>query len=395
MQEPEYSRKGPDGFSDQGINGHCLDLRGPDGYEPSGHGDHGGLIAREIKFENIFQFLVEILQHALIITVFVIIMMLLIEYISVQTRGRWNKTMEEKPFLQILIAAILGLVPGCLGVYLVVSLYVHRIFHFAALVTAMIATSGDEAFIMFAMIPGKALLLMGILLLVSLAAGFTLYLLPAGKQRMKLAVNHLKLHDQDPECSAFIPSQILPQLRNMSFERAALLIAGLLFLVFLLGGDVGPEHWNWQRIVFLIVIGIELFIAFTVPDHFLRRHLWGHVIQKHLLRVFLWTFGAFVVIHVGLEFLHFDEWISENQLTILLVAVTVGLIPESGPHILFISLFATGHIPLSILLANSIVQDGHGALPLLAETRTGFLKMKGVNLAAGLITGLAGLMAGF
>ena len=359
------------------------------------HKDHGGLIAGDIHFENIFQFLSEILKHSLVITAFVIIMMLLIEYISVQTRGSWNKTFERKPFLQILISAVLGLLPGCLGVYLVVSLYVHRIFHFAALTAAMIATSGDEAFIMLAMIPGKALLIIGILFLGALLAGYILYQTPLGKHRMKLQVNHLKLHDHDPECNVFIPSRILPQLRNIIFERALLLVGGLLFLILLLSTVIGPDHWNWQRAIFLIVISLELFIVLTVPDHFLRKHLWGHVIRKHLLRIFLWTFGAFLVIHVGLEFLHFEQWITENQLSILLIAVLVGLIPESGPHILFISLYATGNIPLSILLANSIVQDGHGALPLLAETRTDFLRMKAVNLVMGIILGIAGLIAGF
>ena len=85
----------------------------------------------------------------------------------------------------------------------------------------------------------------------------------------------------------------------------------------------------------------------------------------------------------------------ENYLSVLILAVFVGIIPESGPHILFISLYASGTIPFSILLANSIVQDGHGALPLLAETRFDFIRMKGVNLLIGFIVGLAGIMLGF
>ncbi|MFC2114965.1 putative manganese transporter [Bacteroidota bacterium] len=360
-----------------------------------GHTNFLGLIGGEIHFENIFQFLVEILQHTLIITAFVIIMMLLIEYLSVQTQGRWNKKFEKNPFLQILIAALLGFMPGCLGVYLVVSLYVHRIFHFAALTTAMIATSGDEAFVMFAMIPGKALWIMGVLFLVSLLAGYILHLFPIGKHKMKLAKNHMMLHDHNPDCKCFIPSEIIPQLRHISFERAVLLLAGVLFLIFLLSGDIGPDNWNWQRIVFLIVLSIELFISLTVPDHFLRKHLWDHVIRKHFLRVFIWTFGAFLVIHVGLEFLHFEDWIKDNQLSILLIAILIGIIPESGPHIIFITLYATGNIPLSILLANSVVQDGHGSIPLLAETRIDFLRVKGMNLLIGLLLGLAGLLLGF
>jgi hypothetical protein len=354
-----------------------------------------GLFGGEIHYVNAYQFGVEIFKHALLITVFVIIMMLLIEYLSVQSRGRWHGRFEKYPGLQILIAAILGLTPGCLGVYMVVSLYVHRIFHFAALTAAMVATSGDEAFLMFAMIPGKAVIIMLLLFVLAVISGLLLYLFPLGKRRMKLAVNHMQLHEHDEDCQVLIPSRIIEQIRHIGFERAVLISGGVLFLILLLSGDIGPDTWNWKRIIFLLVTSFELFIAFTVPDHFLRKHLWGHVIRKHFLRVFGWTFGAFLVIHVGLEFLHLEDLFRENLFSILLLAVLVGVIPESGPHILFITLYATGNIPLSILLANSITQDGHGSLPLLAETRKDFLRMKMVNLLLGLIVGIAGLLFGF
>ena len=76
-------------------------------------------------------------------------MMLLIEYITILTQGQWSKPLKKSGFLQILVAALLGLVPGCLGTYTAVTLYSHGVFSFAAIVTAMIATSGDEAFVMF------------------------------------------------------------------------------------------------------------------------------------------------------------------------------------------------------------------------------------------------------
>jgi len=358
--------------------------------------DHNlGFFGSEIHFVNAYQFGVEIFKHALVITAFVIIMMLLMEYLSVQSRGRWHGRFEKYPLLQILVAALLGLTPGCLGVYLVVSLYVHRIFHFAALTAAMVATSGDEAFVMFAMIPGKAVIIMLLLFLLAVISGLLLYLFPLGKRRMKLTVNHMQLHEQDEDCQVLIPSQLITQIRHIGFERAVLISGGLLFLVLLLSGDIGPDTWNWKRIIFLIVTSLELFIVLTVPDHFLGKHLWGHVIRRHFLRIFAWTFGAFFVIHVGLEFLHLEDLVRENLLSILILAVMVGIIPESGPHILFITLYATGSIPLSILMANSITQDGHGSLPLLAETRKDFLRMKGVNLLLGLIIGLAGVLFGF
>jgi len=75
--------------------------------------------------------------------------------------------------------------------------------------------------------------------------------------------------------------------------------------------------------------------------------------------------------------------------------VLVGIIPESGPHIIFITLFINGNIPFSILLANSIVQDGHGALPLFAESKRSFVLMKLINVIIGFIIGFIGIMAGY
>lgn len=75
-----------------------------------------------------------------------------------------------------------------------------------------------------------------------------------------------------------------------------------------------------------------LFVVLTVPDHFLEEHLWEHVIKQHLLRIFFWTFGALLAIHYLDATLDFGAWIQENLLLVLLIAVLVGVIPESGPH---------------------------------------------------------------
>jgi hypothetical protein len=93
---------------------------------------------------------------------------------------------------------------------------------------------------------------------------------------------------------------------------------------------------------------------------------------------------------------HFDlhQLIQHNMFWVLVVAVLIGIIPESGPHLIFVMLFASGNLPLSILLASSIVQDGHGSLPLLAESRKSFIIVKLINMAVGLLIGLAGLSLG-
>ena len=89
-------------------------------------------------------FLLTIVKQAVMITVFVLVMMLVIEYIIVQTKGKHSHFFSKNPWLQIILAAFLGIIPGCLGTVAVVSMYIHRTIGIAALITALIATSGDE-----------------------------------------------------------------------------------------------------------------------------------------------------------------------------------------------------------------------------------------------------------
>ncbi len=70
--------------------------------------------------------IIGVLKHALMITGFVLIMMLVIKYINVQTRGTWQRMLRQSRFGQYLLGAFLGVVPGCLGAFTVVSLYSHR-----------------------------------------------------------------------------------------------------------------------------------------------------------------------------------------------------------------------------------------------------------------------------
>jgi hypothetical protein len=102
-----------------------------------------------------------------------------------------------------------------------------------------------------------------------------------------------------------------------------------------------------------------------------------------------------LVIYLFGLFVHYDEWMNDNQLIMLFIALCIGLIPESGPHIVFISLFIDGSIPFSILLANSLVQNGHSGLPLLAESKESFVKMKLIAFTIGLFVGLLGYAFGF
>ena len=91
---------------------------------------------------------------------------------------------------------------------------------------------------------------------------------------------------------------------------------------------------------------------------------------------------------------YFDvsAWISDNTILMILLAAAIGIIPESGPHLAFVSLYAAGVVPLPVLLASCISQDGHASLPLLAQSRGAFLKAKLINVGVGIGIGLLSLL---
>ena len=335
----------------------------------------------------------QIFKQALMITSFVFIMMLLIEYINVQTQGNWQEALKRNRWGQYLIAALLGAAPGCLGAFSVVALYSHGVVSFGALVTAMIATSGDEAFVMFTLFPLKALWLTLIILLVGLITGYLTDIFMKKQKKIELEDfdHELELHDIEV-CNCFPRGQIIRQLKKISFQRALLIGTLGLFLIGFLIETIGPQNWDWIKTTFLLSTLFALFVVSTVPEHFLEEHLWGHIVKKHLPRIFLWTLGALVLIYFLNQYLDLESWIKTNFIIVLIIAVLVGIIPESGPHMIFVTLFAQGSIPFSILIASSIVQDGHGTIPLLAVSKQGFILLKLINVIVGLIVGLIGML---
>ena len=335
------------------------------------------------------------ITHAIMITGFVFMMMVVIEYLNVISRGVWQRGLRGGRWRQYLLASFLGATPGCLGAFVVVSLYSHREVTLGALVVAMVATSGDEAFVMLSMIPKQAPFIFIILFFVGLAAGYVTDAFFGGKAGNQAAChNEFDIHEEDI-CHCFPWGSLREQWTQCSSARGILGFTLLLFLFTVVTGQLGPATWNWIRVTLVILSSIAFFIVSTVPDHFLEDHLWNHVVRTHVPRVFLWTFGALLLMHILMDHLHLEGWMQENQLIVLMVACLVGLIPESGPHLLFLTLFAENAIPFSIFLASSIVQDGHGMLPLLAESRRDFLKVKAINLVVGLLAGLIGYASGW
>jgi len=336
-----------------------------------------------------------VLQRPVVITAFVAVMMLVVEYANVQTQGLAQRTLQGSRLRQYALAALLGATPGCLGAYVLVTLHIQRSITLGALVAGMIATSGDELFVMAALFPGTAATMTAGLALVGILAG---WLTDSVAQRLGARYHHDGCcsfqEDHGPQCECLTRTGVSEAWHRPTISRLASTGTLLLFVTAIGLGYLGPAEWGWKRAAFFTVGLAGLFIVSTVPEPFLADHVLGHLARRHVPRIFLWTFAAVVAMALLEQYVDVRGLIADNPWTMLLVAAAVGIAPESGPHLVFVTLYADGALPLSILVASSTVQDGHGMLPLLAHSRRDFVVVKAINLATGLAVGAAMLAAG-
>ena len=188
--------------------------------------------------------LLEVLRNAVLITGLVLIMMLMIEYCNIGSHGSLFARLKSSGINQVLIGTLLGLVPGCIGGFAAVSLFTHKLLSFGALTAMMIASSGDEAFVMLATMPLKALLLFAILGALAIVTGLVCDRYLFKEQNFAFCPDGYEIHKEHDSsiASPFRLSSYKDALRRPSRERLLLLAGIALFVVALLSGFAGPDH---------------------------------------------------------------------------------------------------------------------------------------------------------
>ena len=197
------------------------------------------------------------------ITLLVMIMMMLIEYVNIRTKGSWSNFLQKHKSFQLLFATLMGLTPGCIGSFAIVSMYTHRMVSLGAIVAAFIASFGDEAFFMFSLIPVTTIWMSLILIVIALVVGYLVDLIFKNKQTSAKNNESFKIH-LEKEC-------VHTHLKN----------------------EVEKKHLPWRRILILtVIIGYTtaMFTGFSghsdgpdfiKPNHDTEHHLDSHNHEHH------------------------------------------------------------------------------------------------------------------
>lgn len=274
------------------------------------------------------------LSETLKIGIIILILMILLEYIEIRYNKKLKNFFTKNKFIKLSFSSLFGIFPGCIGTFAVDSFYMSGIIGFGAINSVLISTSGDEAFALISMAFNK--------------------------------------------------------VSEITLSTLALLFSSL-FLLGIIGGYLSIIYKRIFRITLCskcIIIHEEEKKKYR-PDmcHFFKEHIFNHIIKKHFISLLAWLFVSIFFISALDSVFNMKEIMTHNRPILLVMGALIGILPVSGPNLLFVTLFSQGLIPFSVLLTNSIVQDGHGSLPLLSFSVTDTIKIKSFNLIFGLLVG--------
>ncbi|MDE0113233.1 MAG: arsenic efflux protein [Albidovulum sp.] len=273
-------------------------------------------------------------------------------------RFDFGKLMRSAGRLEVPIAALLGVVPGCGGAVVVVAAYTAGHARFGSLVAALTATMGDAAFVLLAVRPDAAAVLFPLAFGVGVLSGWVIN-----------AINY-----RMPAKSALAVCDMVPRIGSARTRDAIFVaIAAPGFLVgFILLFQIeftGPIA-DLPTVLGLAGASIAMFVWATSPVNAMtnKDDPPSSRTSEETSFITVWVLAAFLAYDYAVAFtgLNLEAAFDLIAPLIPLVAIFVGFIPGCGPQILVTALYISGAIPFAALIGNAISNDGDALFPAIA-----------------------------
>ena len=276
--------------------------------------------------------------------------------------------LEKTKKFHVVMASLLGAIPGCGGAIVVVTQYIQGRISFGSLVAVLTATMGDAAFLLLAAEPKTGLLIFALGAVVGALTGYVVdffhgksYL--QGNSKIKVEFQKLK--------KTFVSRF------NVFWS-----------LIFLPGFIIG----------LLVASQVDVDKLFNIPKDYSLVSFIG--LSGAILSIFMWSLNPlsdfqcstdrtrsfvprvvdttnFVTLWVICGFLMFELFMYFTSIDLKaffniwlplvpLVAILFGFLPGCGPQIIVTTFYLNGYIPLSAEIGNAISNDGDALFPAIA-----------------------------
>ena len=276
--------------------------------------------------------------------------------------------LEKTKKFHVVMASLLGAIPGCGGAIVVVTQYIQGRISFGSLVAVLTATMGDAAFLLLAAEPQTGLLVFVIAGIVGILTGYIVdffhgqsYL--QGDSKIKVEFQKLK--------KTFVS--------RFNIFWSLIFLPGF-FIGLLVASQIDPDKLfnipkDYSLVSFLGLSGaiLSIFMWSLNPLSDFQcsadrtRNLLPRVVDTTNF-VTTWVICGFLVFELFMYFTTIDLKILFNIWLPLvpLVAILLGFLPGCGPQIIVTTFYLNGYIPLSAEIGNAISNDGDALFPAIA-----------------------------
>ena len=266
--------------------------------------------------------------------------------------------LKESSNFQIPIAALLGATPGCGGAVVVVAAYTSGNVSFGAVIATLTATMGDAAFLLIAVRPDIAILVLPLTLIAGIITGY-------------VADNFLTFSHTEKAINIKKEVPMIGKNRKRDILFASLIVPGFgLGVLQLLQYDLEKLFGIFPQLIAIVGMVTSILIwsnskikTMTNPkDKPLVR------VTEETSFIAIWVLSAYLAYDylVFLTPLDLNMMFKTIGLLVPLLAIIIGFVPGCGPQILVTTLFINGMIPFSALLGNAISNDGDALFPAIA-----------------------------
>ena len=270
----------------------------------------------------------------------------------------------------VVMASLLGALPGCGGAIVVVTQYIQGRISFGSLVAVLTATMGDAAFLLLAAEPLTGLFIFGLGAFVGIISGYIVdqihgvnYL--QGNPKIKIEFEKISKNFVSKFnifwTLIFIPGFVVGLFVAFQQDVDQLLaIPDGLSIVYSIGAA--------GAILCIFMWSLNPLSDFQCSTD-RSRNLLSRVVDTTNF-VTTWVICGFLTFEIFMYFTEYNlKTFFEIWLPIVpLMAVLFGFLPGCGPQIVVTTFYLNGFIPLSAEIGNAISNDGDALFPAIALT---------------------------
>ena len=276
--------------------------------------------------------------------------------------------LDKTKKFHVIVASLLGALPGCGGAIVVVTQYIQGRISFGSLVAVLTATMGDAAFLLLATEPFTGIF---IFILGASAGALTGYIVDKihginylqGNSKIKVEFEKLQ--------KTFVS--------KFNIFWTIIFLPGLIIGLFVaFQQDVDqilniPKGYSLVSSLGLAGAMLSIFMWSLNPLSDFQcstdrtRSLLPRVIDTTNF-VTTWVICAFLAFEIFMYFTSLDLKILFNVWMpfVPLIAILLGFLPGCGPQIIVTTFYLNGFIPLSAEIGNAISNDGDALFPAIA-----------------------------